>query len=417
MKFKCESLIAGIVAAVLLTAASVKAAQSVSGPIKNVTVYFDRAVVTRVATLELNAGEHTLVFENLPFEANVASYRTFASGAAGITILGLNHRVEQHLQSPQEEAAKLEKVIDELEHVEKQALADRLEALTEQKKLVSSIANGASEEMSKQVSKGGLDVSQWDAAFRFVGRSVRFVNDSIRSINRALAGVDARLKLKRAELANLQQSPGKQTRTVQIDLNLADSGVVNLSLEYMIGGASWKPLYDARISGDSDQVTLTYLAEVSQRTGEDWNDIALTLSTAQPQYGCGPDELIPIFLTAHAGAAGVPQRTEDMLLYHITRVDTTSGGQAFLRGGRGGTEYHEVDGPIGDPLGGLASSGAQLSMASIGAGTYNTFFNVRRPETIPTGEKRYGPRLSNTCFQGQRNCTAGRIESAALIGW
>ncbi|KAG8714907.1 hypothetical protein FRC08_011265 [Ceratobasidium sp. 394] len=61
-----------------------------------------------------------------------------------------------------------------------------------------------------------------------------------------------------------------------------------LLLTYVVSNASWTPLYDVRASiakshDESSKVALHYRASITQTTGEDWPDVALTLSTASPQ--------------------------------------------------------------------------------------------------------------------------------------
>ena len=58
-------------------------------------------------------------------------------------------------------------------------------------------------------------------------------------------------------------------------------------------GATWKPIYDARLKTDESAMTLVQYGAVQQRTGEDWSDVALTLSTAQPHRGASLPALSP----------------------------------------------------------------------------------------------------------------------------
>src|SRR4029453_6980775 len=59
----------------------------VDSRITAVTVYGDRAIVTRTASSELTAGEHALVFENLPTALVDQSLQASGRGVAGATIL------------------------------------------------------------------------------------------------------------------------------------------------------------------------------------------------------------------------------------------------------------------------------------------------------------------------------------------
>lgn len=65
-----------------------------------------------------------------------------------------------------------------------------------------------------------------------------------------------------------------------------------------MSGAGWQPLYDARFSEDGEQPALEigYLAQVTQRSGEDWENVALTLSTARPALAETLPELDPWYV-------------------------------------------------------------------------------------------------------------------------
>ncbi len=78
----CSVLIAPLAAALR--------AEPVDSHVAAATVYADRAVVTRTATVDLAAGEHALTFENLPAGLIDQSLRASGRGTAAATILDVN---------------------------------------------------------------------------------------------------------------------------------------------------------------------------------------------------------------------------------------------------------------------------------------------------------------------------------------
>jgi len=58
-------------------------------------------------------------------------------------------------------------------------------------------------------------------------------------------------------------------------------GVIRLS--YQVNRAGWQPAYRAAIDTTKSTVDLERMAQVSQKTGEDWTGVKLVLSTGQPQ--------------------------------------------------------------------------------------------------------------------------------------
>jgi uncharacterized protein (TIGR02231 family) len=69
-------------------------------------------------------------------------------------------------------------------------------------------------------------------------------------------------------------------------------------VRYQVPSASWTPLYDARLvtgsKTESPKLTLTRRAIIRQRTGESWDNVALTLSTTRPASDVAAPDLRPI---------------------------------------------------------------------------------------------------------------------------
>jgi uncharacterized protein (TIGR02231 family) len=77
------------------------------------------------------------------------------------------------------------------------------------------------------------------------------------------------------------RSGSRDARTVIVHLAAERAGTVRLS--YQVNNAGWRPAYRAGLDSVAGKVELERLATVSQKTGEDWNNVKLTLSTSQPR--------------------------------------------------------------------------------------------------------------------------------------
>jgi len=68
-----------------------------------------------------------------------------------------------------------------------------------------------------------------------------------------------------------------------VDLELVSTGTgdVKIWLEYQVGAARWAPSYVARLDGERAVVEVR--AVVAQDSGEDWSNVPLRLSTAEPE--------------------------------------------------------------------------------------------------------------------------------------
>ena len=65
-------------------------------------------------------------------------------------------------------------------------------------------------------------------------------------------------------------------------------------------GAGWQPVWDARLEPERERVELGLQAQVQQTTGEDWQNVALTVSSAQPERRTTVPELQPLYRAKYA---------------------------------------------------------------------------------------------------------------------
>src|SRR5262249_41173703 len=70
---------------------------------------------------------------------------------------------------------------------------------------------------------------------------------------------------------------------------------------------AWRPQYRFRAGkGENDQIRVEYLAGVVQQTGEEWNNVKLTLSTAQPRLNAAPPQLRTLSVALMPREPGTP---------------------------------------------------------------------------------------------------------------
>lgn len=89
------------------------------------------------------------------------------------------------------------------------------------------------------------------------------------------------------DLSHLR-SGARDTRSVVIGVSAERAGSTRVS--YLVRGAGWRPAYRASLDSEASTIDLLRQGIVQQRTGEDWNDVRLRLSTGQPRLSPrGPD--------------------------------------------------------------------------------------------------------------------------------
>ncbi|CAE7172154.1 unnamed protein product [Rhizoctonia solani] len=109
----------------------------------------------------------------------------------------------------------------------------------------------------------------------------------------------AQEKVRESQRKEYEDARGAQRGTAITVTVLAEADdSAELLLTYVVSGARWTPLYDVRAStpkssGGTSTIALHYRASITQTTGEDWPEVALSLSTASPQLGSSVPKLSP----------------------------------------------------------------------------------------------------------------------------
>jgi len=291
---RCRRLAAGLMAGVAAAALTAGAAQAgemlAASRIDAVTVFPDGAIVTRLVEVDLPQGATTLVFKGLPLALDPASLRVEGKATGALTLGAVEARLV-----PVDPAKISSETEAELKTLREES--DRLSALIDaqegRKAMIQRFAQSGPDRGDKVQA---LDVAQWGTAWEAVGAALAKVNTELLASRTALRTTDARIKAIEASIqARRPRGAPERDFTVALEAGQALKG--QLTLVYRVAGANWRPVYDARLTtaegGKAGGLTLTRRAIVIQRTGEDWGDVDLTLSTVRAARGTAAPEVDP----------------------------------------------------------------------------------------------------------------------------
>jgi uncharacterized protein (TIGR02231 family) len=253
--------------------------------VDSVTVYRDRALVTRAMTEPLPAGASSLTFEGLPLNLDAGSLSA-AARDAGVRIVGVELLSGQgdvlDTERIQTVRAEMRRIADELGQIR-----DRIESLLAQRAyLRGTLLTPPSGDRPVP----GLDVVRGSLAF--IGDTERDIAARLRKETERAQELDDLLTPLLIKLDN----PLATGMTVRVDVHAAKAAEATVALRYQVWGASWTPSYDARLDEATGQVTLEYNAVVRQVTGETWDDADLLLSTANAAIAGDLPRLDPWYL-------------------------------------------------------------------------------------------------------------------------
>ena len=236
-----------------------------------VTVFRDRALVTRAMDAKVAKGTQSVTFEGLPLGLNgeslEASILTGSARIVGVELTSGAGEVKEteRIDSIRDEACQLTEQLGQIR--------DRIEALLMQRAYLRSTlldtTTGDAPPPSLDTVKGTLT---------FVGEAERGIATQLRTEEEKAEELGEELQPLLIKLDNPLATGNK----VKVELSADAAGSVEVSLRYQVHGASWWPAYNARLDEKSGHVSLEYYGIVAQSTGEDWDEVQLQLSTANP---------------------------------------------------------------------------------------------------------------------------------------
>jgi uncharacterized protein (TIGR02231 family) len=265
-----------------------------------VTVFPAGAEITRLAKVRLQAGEHTIVLTDLPATAIGQSIRVEGKSTGTLSIGSVDTRQTLVTRGEQEvTAAERRQIENEIEKLsdEKAVLLASVEAAQAQKKLISRLADLP----GQPVLIGAQPPQQpdWSKLSQLIGEQTIAAQKLILDTQVKVRDVDRKVVDLQKRLAPIAAAQEARTE-VKIAVTAGTVLEADLTVRYQVSNAAWTPFYDARlVTGNrtaAPKLSLVRRAGIQQRTGEAWENVALSLSTTRPSQGSQAPELQPMLV-------------------------------------------------------------------------------------------------------------------------
>jgi len=242
--------------------------------VKEVTVYLNGAQVTRLSGIEIPKGSTVLAFRNLP--ENIDPQSIQVKGQGRFTVLSVMHQINYLTsQRKSREVLAMEDSLAVLE--EKLALNNgMLQVYKSEEDLLAANMNIGSDEK-------GVIISELKMAADFLRSRITEIKRGQLAIAKENAALNERINKLRNQLNTINTSLSKPTSEILVTVDAAASVSGDIKLTYTVFNAGWFPVYDIRAVDVANPVSLAYNAKVFQHTGEDWENVKLKLSTADPR--------------------------------------------------------------------------------------------------------------------------------------
>ena len=268
----------------------------IESQVVQVTVYPDRARVTRQGTGEITTETQKIILDELPTTLLPDSVRVAGRGTARVRIQGVDTKWHYYIEMPTTRVCDLEQEIQKLED-ESRGLTDQKAGLAARMKYLEGLAS-ATLEFAKGLSRGRTTIEDQNQLVSFLAGQDNAIRAELRALDLSQRELNKQLEKLRNELKQIQNARPRQRYRATIEVVVSEPGNFTVELSYVVQNAGWQPLYDLRWmeNNGSRKLSLTYLAQITQNSGEDWPTIQLAVSTARPALNQQLPELKPWYI-------------------------------------------------------------------------------------------------------------------------
>jgi uncharacterized protein (TIGR02231 family) len=270
------------------------ARENADAPITGVTVFTDGARVTRAAVTAVQQGVHPLVVASLPHTADRSSVRVAARGH-DLTLLNVEVQRRVAAEPRRESLAQLRADVERCRDAVRE-LDDADEAEGAGLGFLGHLSEAAATALARALGAGRAGYDELSGMAGHLSASTATALARRREIAARKRVAQRELDAAVERLAGAEQSAAPAVFSeVCVLLEAAAATEAEIELTYHVKLASWRPLYDLVLDGE--KLKVSYLAEITQRSGEDWPEVALVLSTARQGHHQALPELSPWYIS------------------------------------------------------------------------------------------------------------------------
>lgn len=278
----CLALPAGLLALLLASAAQADTITA-SSRVTAVTLYPQGAEVTREVTFTAPAGGHDLVIGDLPLDTDPSLLRLASSDARlGAFALRTDRQPPATPpETPATTAARTALQASEAALATAQGALAGVEARIEAQTARIAFLTALKADAATQGADSLLAIATMIGSEVLAAREAAIAAEADRPA--AALKVEEARKARDAAAAALDALAQGATDRATLNVAVTTTGAeTHLTIKHFVEGAAWQPVYDIDLDRKAGHASLARGLLVTQYAGEDWQDIALTLSTAEP---------------------------------------------------------------------------------------------------------------------------------------
>ena len=241
--------------------------------IAKVTVYLSGAQIERTAEVNVTPGTSSFLFDNLSNDIDENSIQISGLGNTSILSInfGINYLTEQ-LNSIKVDSLKTEKQSVETQILQINSL---ISGLQKEEAVID-----ANQRLGSNVTE--IDLVKIKELSTYYRQRITEIKNAIVNAQMEKTTLQRRVNDITKQFKELNITEEKSKGQITLKLNSDQPETLRLKIKYNVSEAGWYPEYDLKAKDIDAPLNLSYKAHLYQKTGIDWDDVNLVLSTGDP---------------------------------------------------------------------------------------------------------------------------------------
>jgi uncharacterized protein (TIGR02231 family) len=262
--------------------AGLASAQAQTTPVEtsitDVTVFADRALITRTGPVKLEHGTARYSVAALPVWLDSGSLRARLEPAESGEIVDVELAKEFLVESSNEELRAAEKAVEEVND-RLAEMDDELALLESRSTHVEGLRGFSMDKLPRDAVSRDIPIGHYRDLVEFVDEELTAIKARQREITRARRALLPEKQARERRLGELQTQASLEQYTIVVTVSSRSLENARLAISYMLPGATWEPQHEFRFASGDGEILFSTFASITQTTGEDWTGATLKLST------------------------------------------------------------------------------------------------------------------------------------------
>ena len=245
----------------------------IKSDISKLTLFLTGAEANRTTTVKLKKGRNKLIYTGISSVIDQKSIQFNADQPYELVSVSS----EMDFFAPLKQNIKIKELRDSLLILESKikSFKDERNAYQSEKQLLE-------HNRSIKGEQAGLSVEELQSMANFyrkrmmeINKKTTYYNDEINTINQLIPNY-------RLQIQELNNQSSAHSNQIIVILDLVEAVSLKTDLKYIVSNCGWQANYDLLATELTNKITLKYKAKVYNNTGNNWDNVNIVLSSANP---------------------------------------------------------------------------------------------------------------------------------------